>query len=446
MPRLAISDQFVISAATWLQAEYANRRRSDRAAWAWRTMLRDWKSGALSMGLAMCAVPISIAVAESFLASSLLLRTVAFARGRPTLFLPRVFWFWAAWAALEVVVWLRSPAIGAGQGEMRHLLLIAALFLLVPTLNHFGDRVAVWCGIVLAASISSFFLVTHFVWQLLFYRGRLDPVIYLRGGGLLHHWMIYSTVEIVVVAGLLELWHFFPEKHRWLSPVLAINAISILLSLTRMLWICSLLLLALHLVWLRSRWLWVVPVVPSLLVFLGPGVIRSRVTDSMHPDYYSNAERVQMLRVGWKMVQQNPLIGVGPGRVDELYTKYLSASERVPAYHGHLHNNLVQLAAEFGLPVTTAALLFVAVLFRDLRNRCRLAVDREQQFLCRTSLLALTGFSVAGLFDYTYGHSLGLILLGFAVLSPLTPSTRIEKRGAPPGELELKRNQERGGK
>jgi hypothetical protein len=38
-------------------------------------------------------------------------------------------------------------------------------------------------------------------------------------------------------------------------------------------------------------------------------------------------------------------------------------------------------------------------------------------------LLALIGYVVAGLFEYTYGHSLGLILLSFAVLSPLLPST-----------------------
>jgi O-antigen ligase len=368
----------------------------------------------------MCAVPVSIAVAEIFLAASLLFRLIEIAQHRAKLHLPRVFWFWLAWAVLEVVAWLGSPALRAGKGEMRHLLLIAVLFLLVPTLKHAGDRVTVWCGIVLAASLSSLFLIGNFVWQLLFYRGTLDPIVALRGGGLLHHWMVYGIVEILVVAGLLELWHYFPEKHRWLLPVSAINAVAILLSLTRMVWICALLLLVLHLLWRRSAWLWAVPVIPCALFFLSPAAVRTRVTDSMHLDYYSNAERVQMLQVGWKMIQQHPLTGVGPGRVDELYPKYLSASDPLPAYHGHLHNNLVQLAAEFGLPATMAALLFVTVLFLDLRTRCRLATDRDQQFLCRTSILGLTGFLVAGLFDYTYGHSLGLIMLSFVVLSPLT--------------------------
>jgi O-antigen ligase len=233
--------------------------------------------------------------------------------------------------------------------------------------------------------------------------------------------MVYGTVEILVFAGLLELWQSYPEEHGWLFLVLAINGIAIVLSLTRMLWISCLLLLAVHLAWQRSRRLWTIPILAFAVFFLGPSAVRERAAESVHADSYSNAERLQMLRVGWEMIRQNPLSGVGPGRVEELYTKYLSASDRVPSYHGHLHNNLVQLAAEYGVPVAVAAVLFVVVLFGELRKRCRLALDRDQEFLCRTALLALIGFVVAGLFEYTYGHALGLILLAFAVLSPLIP-------------------------
>jgi O-antigen ligase len=231
--------------------------------------------------------------------------------------------------------------------------------------------------------------------------------------------MVWGTVEILVFAGLLELWHYFPEKHWWLLPVLIVNTVAMLMSLTRMVWICAALLLVLHLLWRRSRWVWAIPVLLCALFFMGPDAVRSRVTVSLNPDYYSNAERLQMLRVGWKMIREHPFTGVGPGRVEELYSKYLSASDPLPAYHGHLHNNAVELAAEFGIPVTAAAVLFLAILCRDLLTRCRLARDREQLFVCRTSVLALAGFVFAGLFDYTYGHSLGLILLAFAALSPL---------------------------
>jgi O-antigen ligase len=143
----------------------------------------------------------------------------------------------------------------------------------------------------------------------------------------------------------------------------------------------------------------------------------------MDAAYYSNAERLQMLHVGWKMVRENPLTGLGPGRVAGMYEGYLSPADPVPAYHGHLHNNAAQLAAEFGVPVVAAAVVFIAILVGDLRKRCRISLDRDQEFLCRTALLALFGFIAAGMCDYTYGHSLGLILLAFAVLSPLAPAS-----------------------
>ncbi len=376
----------------------------------------------LSVALAMCSVPASIALTEAFLIYPLVLRLAALYRRGAKLNMPRIFWFWLCWAALEFVSWLHSPELGHGWGEMRHLLLIGALFLLMPVMNSASVNAFVWRGIVIVATLSSAVLISQFVLHLSRHRVGLDQVVYLRGGGLLHHWMIYGTVETLVFAGLLELLHFFRPERWWLLPVAAIHIAAIVLSLTRTLWVCCLLVLACHFLWTRSRWSWAIPAIPCLLFLLAPSAVRTRITDSVRPDYYANAERLQMLRVGFRMVRKKPFTGVGPGRVEELYTKYLSASDPVPAYHGHLHNNMVELAAEFGLPALAAALVFVAVLVHDLLRRCAAARNRNQQFLCRTSLLGLAGFVTAGMFDYTYGHSLGIILLAFTVLVPFASS------------------------
>jgi len=378
-----------------------------------------WRVDGFLLALAMCAVPASIALTEVLLAGPLLLRLSALCRHPANVKMPRIFWFWLSWAIVEVISWLHSPELRRGWGEMRHLLLIAALFVLMPAMNSASANAATWRGIVIVATLSSIVLILQFVLHLFRHPAGLEPVVYLRGGGLLHHWMIYGIVETLVFASLLELIHFFREERWWLLPVMAVNIVAIVLSLTRTVWICCLLLLACHLVWTRSRWIWAVPAVPCLLFLLAPGAVRARITDSARPDYYANTERLQMLRVGFRMMRDRPFTGIGPGRVEELYTSCLSSRDPVPAYHGHLHNNLVQLAAEFGLPVVAAALLFVVVLAHDLLRRCASAGDRNQQFLCCTSILGLTGFVTAGMFDYTYGHSLGIILLAFAVLGPL---------------------------
>jgi O-antigen ligase len=57
------------------------------------------------------------------------------------------------------------------------------------------------------------------------------------------------------------------------------------------------------------------------------------------------------------MVRDHPLLGVGPDQVKEAYTDYPWATRRP-----HLHNNVVQIAAERGLPALAAWLwLIVAI-------------------------------------------------------------------------------------
>lgn len=389
----------------------------------WRVFLHDRQIDRLAFALALCAVPVSIVVTESLLAVALVARVLRMARGQASLRVPRIFWFWLSWAGLEVLSWSVSPERRAGWSEMRHLLLLAALFFVLPALDQAVDRLAVWQGIFLTATLGSLFLIGDFLARLVLFRLELradaDPSLYLRTGGLLNNWMVYGSVEILVVAALLSFWHIYPEKRRRWLPVVAIHALAVIVSLTRMTWFTCLLLLGIDLAWRRSKWVWALPVLPLALYTVAPGAIRARVRESLRPEHYSNQERLEMLRVGWKMMREHPLTGVGPGRVNRLYRSYLSPGDPLPAYHGHLHNNFFQMAAEFGLPVVLAGLIFVGALFHELQKAWRTARVREVRFGCMTAFFALIGFLTAGLFDYTYGHSLALVLLSFSVLSPL---------------------------
>jgi len=345
--------------------------------------------------------------------------------------LPRCFWFWLLWTGLEFVVWAQSPRPALGWSEIRHIILVGSLFVALPAMDRKEDCRTVWKAIFVTSGLSSLFLIGEFFWRLAHYRSEIlaggDAGFYLRSGGLLHHWMVYGTVEILVVAGLLSFSSVYWEERRRWWPAACINGLAVLLSLTRMAWITCLLLLGIDLLWRRSKWILALPLLPVALYVVAPSGVRLRLSNSSDPAYYSNSERLQMLQVGWRMVRDHPLAGVGPGRVESLYTSYLAPKDPVPAYHGHLHNNIVQTAAQFGIPVTLAGLLFVGVLFIDLRRRQRGAVDSHDRFAVQTALLALTGFLFAGFFEYTYGHSLALILLSFAVLPALQTNSR---RGA----------------
>jgi O-antigen ligase len=373
--------------------------------------------------LGLWAVPVSIAVSEFLLGVAALLEIIRLARRQTTLRMPRCGWFWLIWAAMEIGLWRLSADPDAGSSEIRHLLLLGFLFVALSSFDRAQQWIAAWKGVFVTATVSSAFLILQFFLRLHTYRDQIagggDSSFYLRAGGLLHHWMVYGTVEILVVAGLIGFWSAYPNQRRRLLPLIAINGVAIVLSLTRMTWLACLLLLTLGLIRMHSKWVWALPAFPIVLYFLAPEAVRTRAANFTDPGYYSNAERLQMIEVGWKMVRDHPLTGVGPGRVEQLYVSYLKPGDPVPAYHGHLHNNFAQTAAQFGIPAGVAALLFIVCALLDLLRASREAPDPDRRFLSDTALLAFTGFLFAGLFEYTYGHSLGLIMIAFALLPSL---------------------------
>jgi O-antigen ligase len=362
-------------------------------------------------------------VAEFFLSIAALVQIIRLVRRETSLRLPRCLWFWVVWAALELLLWPLSPDPGAGWSEIRHMLLLVVFFVALSAMDRTQDLILAWKGAFVSATISSVVLIGEFFYRLNLYRSEIDAggdtAFYLRSGGLLHHWMVYGTVEIVVVAGLIGFWSAYATQRRRLGLLVAINAVAIVLSLTRMTWLTCLLLLAIALWWRRSKWILALPAIPLALYLVAPEAVRSRAAKFVDFSYYSNAERFQMLKVGWRMLQDHPFTGVGPGRVDQLYESYLESGDPVPAYHGHLHNNLAQIAAQFGFPGGLAALAFAVCAFLDLLRAKRAAANPDTRFLTDTALLAFIGFVFAGLFEYTYGHSLGLIMIAFAVLPAL---------------------------
>src|SRR5262245_16304612 len=255
-------------------------------------------------------VPISIAASEFFLSIALVLRLARLARRQTRMDLPRCFWFWLLWTGLEFVGWAQSPRPALGWSEIRHIILVGSLFVALPAMDRKEDCRTVWKAIFVTSGLSSLFLIGEFFWRLAHYRSEIlaggDAGFYLRSGGLLHHWMVFGTVEILVVAGLLSFWTVYREERQRWWPVFAITVAAIVLSLTRMMWLTCLLMLVINMIWRRSRWLWALPLLPFAIYVLAPTAVRLRAAKSIDPAYYSNSERLQMLRVGWQMVRDHP--------------------------------------------------------------------------------------------------------------------------------------------
>lgn len=114
--------------------------------------------------------------------------------------------------------------------------------------------------------------------------------------------------------------------------------------------------------------------------------------------------RFYMVEAGNGMVADYPMFGVGLNQVQNLYDRYKPEADSRTA--PHLHNNLMQIAAERGLPALAAWLAFMLILFRNIHRKVReKKVTPWGKVIASGALAVVTALFVAGMFEYNFGDS-----------------------------------------
>ena len=118
------------------------------------------------------------------------------------------------------------------------------------------------------------------------------------------------------------------------------------------------------------------------------------------------------------MVLDKPVFGQGPGMILAAYPRYRWPEATHPM-QPHLHNNLLQVAAERGLPGLAFFLWWAFAVFAEALREARrdAASSPGQAWAAGGALAALAAVFAAGLFEYNLGDSevLMLVLLLTAV-------------------------------
>jgi O-antigen ligase len=215
----------------------------------------------------------------------------------------------------------------------------------------------------------------------------------------------------------------------WL--VLAIIALSILLNLTRAVWL-GCFVAGLYLVgsW-KPRWLLVLPVLAGVAFLALPKLAQRRIEILRHPPQEPAISiRFEMWQTGLRMIERHPWVGVGPNNIFEVYTLYLPPG-RTPevGYREHLHNDYLQLAAERGLPCLAAWLwLMGAVGWQFGRIRRRVSARGGQVWVVEAGLAILLAFLTEGLFEFNFGSSPVVMLFLFAISTPFAAEEQSRER------------------
>jgi O-antigen ligase len=283
------------------------------------------------------------------------------------------------------------------------------LFLMVPlTYRYATERrgITLVTVIISCAAISAAFGIIQY--GILHY-DQLSQ----RPRGTLGHYMTYSGLLMLVICVAIARILFLTWGRAWAALVMPALAVAVALTSTRSAAVGVCIAAALLFALKDFRLFAIVPVVAAVFFAFAPQMIMQRFQSIFDAKDPTRLDRVAMMREGGRMIAAHPIVGVGPNMVEKRYEEY-RGPDAINKTNPHLHNNVVQIAAERGLPALAMWLWFIVALARDLIRRFR---SGPNVFLSAAALASLAALLTAGLFEYNFGDSEVLML--FLMLATL---------------------------
>lgn len=373
--------------------------------------------------LAFAAAPqFSIAASNVLLGLTAILWLAVIITGRERVDVPRMFWPLAAYAALTLLAARYSVHPPTSYLDCKQLV----LFAIVPITYRLcrGEKSLTVVDVVITVgAINAVYGIVQY--------GILDfDNVAKRVQGNLGHYMTYSGV-IMLVACLAVARVMFRRRERvWAALILPAVLVALVLTLSRNAWVgaCA----GIGTLFLLKGWrsafrLGAMMVVAlGLIVALAPASITDRLYSalSIKQSYgdsetnistvQSNRDRIAMIKGGMAIIKNNPLTGVGPDMIYQVYPGYLKEGA-VTQRPSHLHNVPVQIAAERGLPALAIWCVFIATLLLDF---LRMRKTSPIPSIATAGIACVVAMLAAGMFEYNFGDSEFLMLFLVLVTLP----------------------------
>lgn len=350
------------------------------------------------------ALQISIAAANVLLFVALVLwaASLVMRRARPEA--PPIIWPLVAYGAVTLVSAVFSLDPRASLIDCKQLV----LYLIVPAAYQLarGSRTrSVVLVIVSVGAASAAIGVIQY--------GLLDyDSLRQRPQGTLGHYLTYSGLLMLVIVLTSSRILFESRDRVWPALIMPALLVALAVSLGRGPWIGACAGVALLLVVKDLRLLAALPVVAALLFAFAPATVTQRVYSMFDTQDKTRLERGAMVRAGVKMIEDHPILGVGPNMVQRVYPDYRDkdALKAQP----HLHNVPLQIAAERGLPALGIWLWFVVSVTIEMWRRLK----TPQRSLAAAGLGCVAAMLAAGMFEHNFGDSEFLMLFLLLITLP----------------------------
>ena len=373
---------------------------------------------------ALLAALISISVSQFFLVIAILSWVfLLVAKGRRP-GMPGFFWpllVYIGWSLLAAAL-SRDPA--TSLSDSRELLL--ALIVLVAAGAYFSTRAYDWGTLALPVSA-----LLACLYSLARYALAHAPG--MRVQGFMGHYMTQAGLLMLFAAAALAVVLYRKDRSRWLwGAALALSLPALALTLTRSAWIGLAAAVCFILLFYKPQALVLVPVAVGLLFAFGTPSMKQRARSIFTTYGYSNQERIEYFRAGVKIIGESPVHGTGPRTVSKIFQYPQYGLSEQAKKNVHLHNNMVQIAAERGLPALAAWLAFLAWALVDLRKLFRSTGDPALKAAAMGGMAAIVALFVGGFFEYNFGDSEVASLFYFLIALPFARRAAARRDGAAP--------------
>jgi O-antigen ligase len=351
------------------------------------------------------ALQLSIAAADILLTIAAILWVGLLVRNHERVEVPRMFWPLAAYAGATLVAAFFSvdPHVSLVDSKQLVLLIIVPL-----TYRLFRGRRALLAVdvIITIGALSATWGIVQYLILNFDHLGR-------RPAGALGHYMTYSGLLMLVTCAAVSRVMFAKHHRAWAALVLPALVLALLFTFTRSAWVGACVGVGLLFLLRDFRLLALLPVALGGFLAFAPAGLTARLYSTFSLTDPSNVDRVAMMKSGFHIIKDDPLTGVGPNMIIQVYPHYRDKTA-VNQLNPHLHNVPLQIAAERGLPALAVWVWFIATLVRDFVRRRK----SDYPSLSNAGLAAIGAMLAAGLFEYNFGDSEFLMLFLVLVTLP----------------------------
>ena len=382
------------------------------------------------------ALPFSIFAAETLLTITGVLWLAMVISRHERVEVPCMFWPLAAYAGATLISAAFSVDPRVSLIDCKQLL----LFSIVPIAYRLlpGRRALTAVDIIITVgAISAAYGLVQFGILKWDHLGQ-------RPQGALGMYMTYSGQLMLIACTAAGRILFRNSDRTWAALVMPALVAALAVTLSRNAWVGACAGIGMLLLIRDFRLIALLPVVAVVFMAVAPAPIADRLYSTFRLNAFrhdsatteasleSNRDRLAMIRSGLHIIKDDPLTGVGPDMVIQVYPQYRDRYA-VKQLNPHLHNVPLQIAAERGLPALALWLWFVYTLVADLVRRRTTSTIPS---ITMAALACVVAMVMAGMFEYNFGDSeflmlfLLLITLPYAADQAASPDDA-DRAGAP---------------